>query len=141
MDMGSQYGVLPGMTPERRRESAPRRLLAWLRLGQSDAVSATRQDLERRKEPDLSWPLAWLRPGQPSRERATRQDIERQKGNDSSWGDLQGTLHARMAAVLVAQAAVARHEPAAPYALRQACIDLASAAELVAEELPPPTVR
>lgn len=108
--MGSQNWVWPSLTLERRREPAPRRLLAWLRPGQTDAVSATRRD------------------------------VERQKGPDSSWGDFQDTLHLRMAAVIDAQAAVARREPSARYQLRQACVDLASVAELVAEELPRPRV-
>jgi hypothetical protein len=106
--MGFQNWVLPSLTPERRREPAPQRLLAWLRPGRSDAVSATRQDIERQKGPDLS------------------------------WGDFQGTLHKRVTAVIDAQAAVAQGEPSARYRLRQACVDLASAAELAAEELPRP---
>ncbi len=109
--MGMQNWVWPSLTPERRRASAH---LSGFSLGfvrgQSDAVSATRQD------------------------------VERQKGTDSNWGDFQGTLHKRVAAVIDAQAAVAQGEPSARYQLRQACIDLASAAELAAEELPRPRV-
>ena len=120
-------------------QHAPQRLFARLRPGRSHAAGATRQDFERQKGTDLSWPLAWLRPGQSSRGRATRRDIERQKGPDSSWGDIEGTLLKRMLAVIDAHAAVARGEASARHALRQACIDLASVAELVAEELPRPT--
>jgi hypothetical protein len=46
-----------------------------------------------------------------------------------------------MLAVDDAQKAFARREPAAEYALRQALVDLASAAELVADELPRPLSR
>jgi hypothetical protein len=45
-----------------------------------------------------------------------------------------------MRAVLAAQEALAAREQDAPYALRQALVDLAAIAELVADDLPAPTV-
>jgi hypothetical protein len=50
----------------------------------------------------------------------------------------QDRLRARMKAVIGAQQAVLRREPDAPYIFRQALIDLAASAELVAEQLPEP---
>lgn len=72
---------------------------------------------------------------------AARADVNRQKRIDEQWEDRQATLRARMQAVLGAQAALARHEPNAPFVLRQSLVDLASVSELLAEELPRPTVR
>jgi hypothetical protein len=72
---------------------------------------------------------------------ATRGDVEQVKHHDRDYPDHQGVLHVRMAAVLRAQRRVARREPSASFELRQSLIDLASVAELGADELPRPTVR
>jgi hypothetical protein len=68
-------------------------------------------------------------------------DVARQKSNDRPRNGHQHVLRARMRAVLDAQRAMTRHEPDAPYALRQSLVDLASVAELVAEALPEPRAR
>ncbi len=65
----------------------------------------------------------------------TRADIERQQLIDSGWGDAQGQLVARMAATLQAQRALTAGEVGARSSLRQALIDLASVAELLADDL------
>lgn len=72
---------------------------------------------------------------------ATRKDVRRQKRLDSRHGHHQAALDARIAAVAGARQALARREPAAEYALRQSLIDLAAAAELVAEDLPRPVIE
>jgi hypothetical protein len=59
---------------------------------------------------------------------ATRSHVQWQKRIDAKWDDRQGTLHARMAAVLGAQEALARREPDAAYALRQSLVGLPDAA-------------
>ena len=69
---------------------------------------------------------------------AARTDVTRQKRIDADWPATQDTLHARMVAVVGAQDALARGEPAAPYALRQSLVDLAAISELLAAELPAP---
>jgi hypothetical protein len=69
-----------------------------------------------------------------------RGDVELQQVHDRNYDSRQDTLLARMRAVLSAQGALAAGEQGAPYALRQALVDLAAIAELVADELPAPTV-
>lgn len=54
---------------------------------------------------------------------------------------IRNLLRARMAAVADAQAAMARRELGAGYALRQSLVDLAAIAELLAGNLPAPTSR
>src|SRR4051794_25590617 len=67
----------------------------------------------------------------PSR---TRRDVEHQLAHDRNRDGHQAALLARMGAVLTAQEALAAREQGAAYALRQSLVDLAAAAELVAEE-------
>jgi hypothetical protein len=71
----------------------------------------------------------------------TRREVDRVKVRDRDFDGHQGLLVARMAAVVGAQKAVADRESGARYALRQSLIDLAAAAELVADELPAPAVE
>jgi hypothetical protein len=72
---------------------------------------------------------------------AARSDVERQKVIDQHWDDRQGTLMARMAAVVAAQRATMAGEFDARYALRQSLIDLASISELLAADLPAPSLE
>jgi hypothetical protein len=70
---------------------------------------------------------------------AVRQEIERAiylEGRTVNQGDLL----LRMDDVINAQRAIARREEAARYVLRQALINLASASESIAAELPEPTL-
>lgn len=69
-----------------------------------------------------------------------RVDVAQQRQRDSNHTGYQGDLVARMGAVIGAQEALARREEGAPYALRQSLVDLAAVAELLADDLPPPTV-
>jgi len=69
---------------------------------------------------------------------ATRKDVLRQKRFDARHPDHQAALDARLAALAGAREALARREPAAEYAFRQSLIDVAAAAELVAEGMPRP---
>jgi hypothetical protein len=71
---------------------------------------------------------------------AVRRDVELQRVHDRNYDSHQNVLLARMRAVLAAQGALAAREHDAPYALRQALVDLAAIAELVADELPAPAV-
>jgi hypothetical protein len=68
-----------------------------------------------------------------------RSDIDLQRIIDGRHHSHQVSLAARIRAVVVAQQRLALREPAADYELRQALVDLASVAELIAEELPAPT--
>jgi hypothetical protein len=61
------------------------------------------------------------------------------KLRDRDFGHSRLTLHARMAAVVGAQRALAAREEGSLPALRQSLIDLAALAEGLAEQLPPPT--
>jgi hypothetical protein len=69
-----------------------------------------------------------------------RREVEEQKLRDLDRGDWQGVLMARMGAVVEAQRLIRLHESAATPALRQALIDLASIAELLASELAAPSL-
>jgi hypothetical protein len=82
--------------------------------------------------------VAVVRDNPPVSTAATRLDVRRQKAIDARRPVHQGVLAARMLGVGDAQEAFARREPDAAYALRQSLIDLASVAELVADELPRP---
>ena len=70
-----------------------------------------------------------------------RQDVERVKSRDRDFSGHQTVLQARMVAVVGAQRAVAAREVGAKSALRQSLVDLAAVAELVAAELPAPTLE
>jgi hypothetical protein len=70
---------------------------------------------------------------------AARRDVELQQVHDRNYDSRQDTLLARMRAVVSAQGAVAAGEHDAAYVLRQALVDLAAIAELVADDLPAPT--
>jgi hypothetical protein len=65
-----------------------------------------------------------------------RRDISSQQVRDH--GNAQDVLIARMGAVLGAHEARARREQDADHIFRQALVDLASIAELIADELPRP---
>lgn len=69
---------------------------------------------------------------------STRIDIDRQRDIDQVRYSSQASLRARMTAVLQAQRRLCLPEPDAAYELRQACVDLASVCELIADELPRP---
>ena len=89
------------------------------------------------------WAAEWLqtapRPTIPAvAVSAARSDVELQLVNDRNYGASPNTRRARMAAVLEAEKALAHDEPGAAYALRQSLIDVASAAELLAETMPAP---
>ena len=75
-------------------------------------------------------------PGVPE----VRTEIERQRELDRNWGAYAATLTVRMEAVLDARRAFAAREAGAVWALRQSLIDLASACELFAAELPVPRI-
>jgi hypothetical protein len=64
-----------------------------------------------------------------------RRDVELQQVHDRNHDSRQDTLLARMRAVLAAQRALALREQHAAYVLRQALVDLAAIAELVADDL------
>jgi hypothetical protein len=68
----------------------------------------------------------------------TRRDVELRIVRDRDFDAPQNALIARMAAVLAAQEAIRQRQVGAIPALRQALVDLAAAAELVAGELPAP---
>ena len=68
-----------------------------------------------------------------------RRDIQRQQRLDQCWQQHQGTLAARLEAVVGARRAFTEHELGAAPALRQSLVDLASVCELLAGELEPPT--
>ena len=71
---------------------------------------------------------------------AIRREITRQRNCDQNHGYYQDVLAARVLALADAhKGAVAGREDAL-YVLRQALIDVAAAAELLAAELPAPTV-
>jgi hypothetical protein len=70
--------------------------------------------------------------------RRVRSDIALQRTIDERHDSPQASLAARMRAVVVAQQRMTRREPGANYELRQALVDLASVAELIAEGLPAP---
>jgi hypothetical protein len=72
---------------------------------------------------------------------AARRHVEQQKVIDRPRKEHQSMLSARMRAVVDAHQATMQQEEGAAYAFRQSLIDLASVAELVAEELPAPRVR
>ncbi len=74
-----------------------------------------------------------------SRVRGVREEIERQQQLDRHWQQYQGTLEARLEAVVGARAAFTHRELGAAPALRQSLVDLASVCELLAGELEPPT--
>jgi hypothetical protein len=67
-----------------------------------------------------------------------RRDIGAQQVRDRDFGNWQEVLVARMTACLQAQEARAEREPDADVTFRQSLIDLASIAELIADELPSP---
>jgi hypothetical protein len=69
-----------------------------------------------------------------------RREVEEQKLRDLDRGGWQGALMARMGAVVEAQRLIRLHESAATPAFRQALIDLASVSELLAAELPAPSL-
>ena len=69
-----------------------------------------------------------------------RREVEEQKFRDLSREDRQALLMARMGATVEAMRLVRLHESAATPALRQALIDLASVSELLASELPEPSL-
>ncbi len=69
-----------------------------------------------------------------------RAEVEEQKLLDLRRGDRQSLLMARMGATVEAMRLVKLHESAATPALRQALIDLASVSELLASELPAPSL-
>jgi hypothetical protein len=71
---------------------------------------------------------------------ATRSNVEKVKTRDRDFDGHQGTLMARMGAVVGAQRALAAREAGAAPALRQSLVDLAAIAELLADELPAPTL-
>jgi hypothetical protein len=68
-------------------------------------------------------------------------EIERVKARDADFASPQTVLHARMAAVLAAQRAMAAGEVGAQYALRQGLLDLSAISEAVAESLPAPSLQ
>ena len=70
---------------------------------------------------------------------AARRDVQLQQLHDRNYDSHQDVLLARMRAVVGAQEALAAREHDAAYALRQALVDLAAIAELVADALPAPT--
>ena len=74
-----------------------------------------------------------------ARPRGVRLEIERQQQLDRHWQQYQGTLEARLAAVIGARAAFTHRELGAAPALRQSLVDLASVCELLAGELDPPS--
>ncbi len=67
-----------------------------------------------------------------------RSEIEHQKRQDKGYEINQGLIDARIYAFREAQLAISRREIGGIESLRQCCIDLAAAAELVASELPKP---
>jgi hypothetical protein len=67
-----------------------------------------------------------------------RREIERQQHLDRLWQGYQGTLEARLAAVVGARQAFSERQLGADWALRQSLVDLAAVAELLASELEPP---
>ena len=69
-----------------------------------------------------------------------RREVEEQKFRVVSREDRQALLMARMGATVEAMRLVRLHESAATPALRQALIDLASVSELLASELPEPSL-
>ena len=73
------------------------------------------------------------------RARGVRREIERQQQLDRHWQQYQGTLEARIEAVVGARRAFTEHELSAAPALRQSLVDLASVCELLAGELEPPS--
>jgi hypothetical protein len=68
-------------------------------------------------------------------ERTIRAEIERQKTYDRRRSLSIDSLGIRLASVMVAQEALVEHEIGAEWALRQALVDLSSAAETLAESL------
>ena len=66
-------------------------------------------------------------------------DVQHQRRIDRDHGGGQDLLHARMSALLDAERAVADGEDGAVPAYRQSLVDLAAAAEQLAEQLPPPS--
>ena len=66
---------------------------------------------------------------------AARQDVERAKSRDRAFDGHQGTLLARMTAVVAAQRALAAGELGAHASLRQSLIELAAISELLAESV------
>jgi hypothetical protein len=69
-----------------------------------------------------------------------RAEIDQVKVRDADFASHQAVLHARMAAVISAQRAMAAGEVGAAYALRQGLLDLSAISELVAESLPAPSL-
>ena len=69
-----------------------------------------------------------------------RAEIEQQRELDRNWGAYSATLEVRIGAVADARRAFAAGEEGAVWALRQSLIDLASACELLAGELPQPRI-
>ena len=69
-----------------------------------------------------------------------RSEIEQQQELDRNWGAHGVRLETRMEAVIDARRAFLGHEEGAVWALRQSLIDLASACELLAGELPVPRI-
>jgi hypothetical protein len=69
---------------------------------------------------------------------SARDDIDLQRIIDEPHHCGQAVMMARMRAVVVAQQRMSQREPDANYELRQALVDLASVAELIADELPAP---
>jgi hypothetical protein len=68
-------------------------------------------------------------------ERTIRAEIERQKTYDRRRPLSFDSLGIRLASVMVAQEALVEREIGAEWALRQALVDLSSAAETLAESL------
>ena len=71
---------------------------------------------------------------------SVRVEIEQVQASDRNWQAYAATLEARMVAVVDARRAFASRELGAGWAYRQSLIDLASACELLAGELPRPRV-
>ena len=69
-----------------------------------------------------------------------RDEVTQQQGLDRNWGAYAATLEARIHAVNDARRAFAGQEVGGVWAYRQALIDLASACELLADQLPQPRI-
>ena len=69
-----------------------------------------------------------------------RVEIEQRQTFDRTWQSYAGVLEARMHAVIGARRAFAERETGAAWAFRQSLVDLASVCELLAGELPRPSI-
>lgn len=76
-----------------------------------------------------------------SRAACVQRDIRNQRKRDQPHPIDWQQWEARTAAVVAARKALVEGEYGAPYALRQAMIDLAACAEHMAGKLPVPTVK